>query len=171
MPIVIDDSWYERTPEARERVSAGGVVIRIEGGNLLVGLVREIDAGETLEGYVLPKGRLEPGEAIDAGAVREIHEEIGITEVEKLGDLATLERLDLTREFWSINHYGLYLTAQPAGEIVDKDHHFDFGWFPLEDPPHMFWPDERRMLARQRGEIYDAVIAHQNPKSRKKYFV
>lgn len=168
----IDQTWYERDPEIPERVSAGGVVVRIERGVLLVALVREIESqGETLPGYVLPKGGVEAGEDREAGARREIQEEVGLTEVTWLAPVATLERHDLYRKYWSISHYDLFVTEQIEGEILDKDHHFGMGWFPLDDLPDMFWPCEQRMLARHRKEIYDAVITKQNPYKRKGGFM
>ncbi|MFM1920901.1 MAG: putative mutator protein MutT4 [Candidatus Hydrogenedentota bacterium] len=169
---VIDDSWYQRIPEVPERVSAGGVVVRIDRGNLLVALVCEIESrGETLPGYVLPKGGVEPGEDRETGARREIQEEAGLSEVTWIRPVATIERHDLYKKYWSISHYELFVTSQLAGEILDKDHHFGMDWFPLDQLPEMFWPCERHMLERRRKEIYDAVITHQNPYKRKGGFM
>lgn len=169
----IDESWYVR-PErvSRERTASGGPVVRIENGRLLVALVREIDTdGEILEGYVIPKGGVQDGESIDEAAVREIEEEAGLTAVVKLADLAVSERQDSLKTYWAINHYALYLTEQVSGDIKDKKHNFDMCWFPLEEPPDMFWPDERRLLLENRARIYDLVIAHQNPGPRRKGFM
>jgi len=172
MAVTIDESWYERAPDLPERVSAGGVVVRIDGGNLFVALIRERDQqGEELLGHVLPKGQVHPEESVDAAALREIAEEAGLSEVEKVSDLAVLERRDLHRAVWSLNHIGLYYSEQVEADIQDTAHHFDFGWFPLESPPAMFWPDERELLLRERLRIYDQIIARQNPKPRKKYFM
>ncbi|MCC6142826.1 MAG: NUDIX domain-containing protein [Candidatus Hydrogenedentes bacterium] len=173
MTLMIDEAWYRR-PEAltRERVSAGGVVVRIERGNLLVRMVREIEKSiGPLDGFVLPKGGVDPGEDLVQTACREIHEEAGITELEYLGELALLERQDVNREYWAFNHYLLFVTGQVDGDLLDKDHHFDPGWFPLDTLPQMFWPDEQRMLEERRLEIYDRVITHQNPKPRKQGFM
>jgi 8-oxo-dGTP pyrophosphatase MutT (NUDIX family) len=173
MTLVIDENWYQR-PEAmtRERISAGGVVVRLDRGNLLVRMVRERekDLG-AFEGYVLPKGGVDPGEELVEAACREIHEEAGIHELEFLGEVALLERQDVKREYWAFNHYLLFFTKQLEGELLDKEHHFDAGWFPLEELPAMFWPDEQRMLEKQRLHIYERVIAHQNPKPRKQGFM
>lgn len=156
----------------KERVSAGGVVVRVERGLVLTALVRELhDNGEEYDGYVLPKGRLEPGEAVAETAVREIAEETGLTEVEHLVDLATLERRSYELDLWSINHYGLYITEQVEGTIIDTEHHHGMAWFSLDDLPPMFWPDEREMLARERNRIYGQVIAYQNPGKRKPQFM
>jgi 8-oxo-dGTP pyrophosphatase MutT (NUDIX family) len=172
LPDCIDASFYVREPSLPERVSAGGVVVRLEGGGLLVALVRELDdEGRELKGYVLPKGRVDPGETVEETAVREIHEEAGLTEVQKLADLGVSEHQDLKREVWAVCQYGLYFTQQVHSEIVDTQHHFGFGWFPLEALPEMFWPCERDMLERERKRIYELVIARQNPKPRKKGFM
>lgn len=168
----IDETWYERPDDLPERISAGGVVVRIEGGAILVALVRELNnALIELDGYVLPKGGLEEGESVEDGAKREIQEEIGLTEVSRLGALGILERQTENRTHWSINHYGLYITQQVEGEILDKDHHFGMAWFPLDSLPPLFWPDEEKLLRDQRLHIYDLAIAHQNPKARKQGFM
>jgi 8-oxo-dGTP pyrophosphatase MutT (NUDIX family) len=168
----IDPSWYTRLEDVPDRTSAGGAVVRIEGGAVFVALVRERNEElEEIPGYVIPKGRLEPGEDLDTGALREIEEEIGLTAITKIGDLGVSERLSEKKTYWATSHYGLYYTEQLSGEIKDPDHHFDMTWFPLDNLPAMYWPDEFRLLARNRREIYAQVIAHQNPKSRKKYFV
>lgn len=172
MVPVPDDTWYTRIEGVTERISAGGIVVRLVRGQLLVALVRERNEDqEPLDGFVLPKGGLEPGESIEAGAIREIEEEAGLTELTHLGDLEVLERLSERKIYWSINHYGLYLTEQISGVIKDEKHHFDFGWFPIDELPEMFWRDERRMIERHRNRIYERVIAHQNPRARKKNFM
>ncbi|MHB0874653.1 MAG: NUDIX domain-containing protein, partial [Anaerolineae bacterium] len=90
---VIDDSWYSRPAGVPQRTSAGGVIARVEAGTVLVGLVREGDFPD----YILPKGRLEPGEEVEAAAVREIAEEAGITDLRLLRPLGVRERLSFDR--------------------------------------------------------------------------
>jgi len=167
-----DDSWYTRIEDLPDRISSGGVVVRLEKGMLQVALVRERNEDlDELTGYVLPKGGVEENESIEEAAVREIEEEAGLVSLTPLGPLAILERLSERKNYWSINHYGLFLTDQEAGDIKDRDHHFDFGWFPIDDLPEMFWRDERHLLEKQRKGIYDRVIVHKNPKPRKEMFM
>ncbi len=137
-------------------------MVRVAEGALQAALVREDD----LEGYVLPKGGVEPGEDIAAAALREIDEEAGISEAVPLGQLAVLERQDSRKRWWSIIHYGLFLTEQAESVIKDTEHHWGFGWFPIDRLPPMFWPDEARMIAENRARIYDCVIAHVNAAKR-----
>ena len=167
MSLVIDDSWYVRGENLPERVSAGGVIVRIDRGNVFVALVHE----KGCAGYVLPKGGVDPDESLEAGALREIEEESGLTEIHLLGELAVLERLSEKKDKWSINHYFLYASNQICGAILDTEHHDEQIWATLDTPPPMFWPDEARLLVRERKAIYDRVIAHQNPWKRKKGFV
>ncbi len=143
----IDHTWYAKPEGIRVRPTAGGVVVRRAPGGLLVALVREVE----LDGHVLPKGGIDPGETADQAALREIEEESGLSQLEKIADLAVLERLESARRFWSVIHYGLYLTTQVRGEIKDTAHHPGMDWFPLDRLPPMFWPDERQLIESSRG--------------------
>jgi len=163
----VDDSWYTRPEGMRDRISAGGVVVRLERGVLLIALAIEVG----VPGFVLPKGGQEGDESIEQTAIREIEEEVGLTEIEKLGDLAILQRQSERKAFWSTSHYGLFYTDQFSGEIKDTEHHLGMEWHPIDTLPEMFWPDERRMVESNRKQIYEQVIARQNPRARKKYFV
>jgi len=81
---MIDQTWYEQPDNIKERISAGGVVVRrAENGTLLVALVRERDFLD----YVLPKGGVEPGETLEQAARREIEEEASLHELQLLGKL------------------------------------------------------------------------------------
>jgi len=151
----VDHTWYEKPAGIRVRPSAGGVVARVENGRILVALARE----KGLVGYVLPKGGREPGEDVDTAARREIAEEVGLTRVRRLADLAVLERLESERRFWSVIDYGLYVTDQVSGEIGDPEHHPAMAWIDLEDLSGMFWPDERKLLETYGPFIRNTVMA------------
>ena len=69
--IGIDETWYCRLPAAKERIAAGGVVLRQEDQCVYLALAREAD----IPPFVLPKGEVEPGESLEAAARREIREE------------------------------------------------------------------------------------------------
>ncbi len=152
----IDHTWYIKPAGIRERLTAGGVVLRRAPEGLMVALVREVD----LEGYVLPKGGVEPGESLDAAALREIEEESGLSQLVKLADLRVLERLESERKFWSIIHYGLFETTQESGVIRDPEHHPGMDWFPLFELPDMFWPDERELLVSEARRIAGIMGKH-----------
>ena len=89
----IDASWYERPPGTPERLTAGGLVCALRDGQTVVALVREGD----WPAYLIPKGGVEAGEAIEEAARREIAEEAGFTRLTLLGKVGVLERLTFDR--------------------------------------------------------------------------
>ena len=153
MQNVIDDSWYHRPDGVRVRTSAGGVVARVSGGRVLIGLVQE---GEFPD-YILPKGRLEPGEGIEAAALREIGEEAGLHDLRLLCPLGVRERLSFDKRWWIATHYFLFLTTEEDGHPTDVEHAYRLEWFPLEALPSMFWPEQRELVETHRRAIVRTV--------------
>ena len=150
----IGAEWYVRPDGFRHRTGAGGAVLRVEGPRLLLALVKEVELGDAH--YVLPKGGVEPGEDVAAAALREIAEESGLSELSYLGPLGTLERQNFKRTYWQTSHYGLYRTDQVDGPISDPAN-YGLAWFPLDDLPPMFWPDEEALLKLRRDWMLRAL--------------
>ena len=149
MPITIDESWYTRTDNLPERISAGGAVVRIERGNVFVALVHE----KGCTGYVLPKGGLEADESLEAGALREIEEEAGFTDLQLLCDLGRCERLDFQKVAWKITHYFLFRTEQIDVQPTEAHRHDPPSWFELDHLPDMVWPEQRDLILTNRDQI------------------
>ena len=141
--MAADERWYQRTANHRHRIGAGGAVVRQTPGGVLIALIKEVEIGDAH--YVLPKGGVEPGEELEAAAEREIREETGLTTLEYLGPLGTLDRCNYKRTYWQTSHYGLYLTTQVEGGPTDPDN-YGLAWFEIDDLPPMFWPDERKLV-------------------------
>ena len=154
-PVHIDESWYRRTPQAKDRTSAGGIVLRREGGRILVAFAREKDYPQ----FVLPKGGVEPGETLEDAARREILEETGLSELALLGKLATLERLSFDKTRWLTVHYFLFTTTQVDAHPTESDRHHGMWWYPLDDLPPMMWPEQRRLIEDQRPRLEAAFDA------------
>jgi ubiquinone/menaquinone biosynthesis C-methylase UbiE/ADP-ribose pyrophosphatase YjhB (NUDIX family) len=138
---MIDDSWYARPTGAPVHELAGGIVLRLEDGRVLVALIRE-GAGA---GYSLPKGHREPGETLEAAAQREVAEEAGLRELDTISLLGTRERLNFTKRAWNITHY--FVFRAPADERGTAE------WFPLDALPAMFWPEQRELIEVHRGRL------------------
>ncbi|MCC6928872.1 MAG: NUDIX hydrolase [Gemmatimonadaceae bacterium] len=71
---------------AREEVSAGGVVVRIEDGRPLFLIIRD-----SYRNWGFPKGHLEPGESADTAAMREVAEETGLPDLRLRGEIETID--------------------------------------------------------------------------------
>jgi 8-oxo-dGTP pyrophosphatase MutT (NUDIX family) len=149
---MIDQTWYVRPANVKERVSAGGVIVRraASGSGLDVALAREGDFAS----YVLPKGGVEDGESIEQAARREIAEEAGLDNLTLLGELGTRGRLTFNKKKWVTVHYFAYLANGEAGRPTDvQKHYHPASWFPIDRLPEMFWPEQRVLVVTSRGKI------------------
>jgi ADP-ribose pyrophosphatase YjhB (NUDIX family) len=151
---MIDQSWYVRPPGVKDRVSAGGLIVRSRNspGNetLEVALAREGDFAH----YVLPKGGVEDGEGIEAAARREIAEEAGLHDLTLLGELGTRSRLTFDRRKWITVHYFAYLADGEGGKPTDTKKHLHAAkWFPIDELPEMLWPEQRDLITSSRAKI------------------
>jgi 8-oxo-dGTP pyrophosphatase MutT (NUDIX family) len=149
MPTTIDQSWYERPPGTREQIAAGGIVVRAVGGAAHLALVRE---GAGLA-YILPKGRLEPGETPEVAALREIEEEAGLTDLTLVATLGVRERFDFRKTHWKVTHYFLFRTEQVDGQPTDPNHAYMLEWFPFSELPPLFWPEQAALIHEHAAEI------------------
>jgi 8-oxo-dGTP pyrophosphatase MutT (NUDIX family) len=152
MDFSIDSSWYVRPKGVKQRVSAGGIVVRVENGQGLVALTREGDWPL----FVLPKGGVENGETLEQAARREIEEEAGLSELELVEYLGSRERLSYARNRWMTVHYYLFRTTQAGGTPTDPKHHAGVSWFSPDGLPPMLWPEQQALIEsladRIRGE-------------------
>lgn len=156
--VRIDTSWYERPRGIRERLAAGGVVVRRHGNRTLVALTQEPD--DMQPGYVIPKGGVDVGEDLLRAARREIGEETGLTELVLLGKLGVFRRLTVRRDVWQVIHLFLYASNQIEGVPTDSANHQDMHWAPLDDLPDLFWPEQARLLEERRLEIETCLSCH-----------
>ena len=107
--------------KSRSEISAGGVVYRVENGQLQFLIVK--DAG--YHRWVLPKGLVRQSEDYAATAQREVHEETGV-QAEVVAPLGEPESYIYTargmRVFKSV-HY--YLMRYISGSIENHDHEIE----------------------------------------------
>ena len=108
-------------PGPREKTSAGGVVVRTNGGTQVC-LIRP--TGRTVWG--LPKGGIEDGETAPQAAVREVSEETGIQGVVD-AELGSIDYTFYSREeggrIHKTVHY--FLMHATGGDTANHDHEFD----------------------------------------------
>ncbi len=151
MAVKIDASWYRRPPDTPIRLTAGGLVCALCDGQTVVALVREGD----WPAYLIPKGGVEAGEAIEEAARREIAEEAGFTRLTLLGKVGVLERLTFDRAAWTVTHIFAYATGERDVTPLDRDSHpHPPRWFRIDALPDMLWPDQRRLLERSHERLH-----------------
>jgi 8-oxo-dGTP pyrophosphatase MutT (NUDIX family) len=92
----------------------------------------------------VPAGRLDPGEELETGLLREIEEESGLTNVRIVRELPGFEDHYRSR----YENHGFHLVLE--GDTPDEWEHIVFGagddaglvfryrWIPLEPDPHLF---------------------------------
>lgn len=73
----------------RTATSAGAIILREVKGKLKIALAQHARATRS---WVLPKGHVEEGESIEQAALREVHEETGLDNVQLIKHLGTILR-------------------------------------------------------------------------------
>lgn len=118
-----------RKPTQRVSYSAGGIIYRLERGQVEVALI----ATSGGKRWGLPKGHVRRGERAEAAAVREIAEETGLTG-EVVRHLATIEywfRVDESRVHKYVDLFLLsYIQGEPLPQQSEVD---DVRWFALDE--------------------------------------
>ena len=145
----IDESWYRRPEGTPERIASGGVVVRVSGDETFVAFTREGD----MQGFVLPKGGVEPGESLLAAARREVEEETGLSEITLIRKLGVVERLTFVKSWWNVMHFYLFRTDQVDATPTDTGNHREMGWFPIDALPEILWPEQRELIEANRDAI------------------
>lgn len=144
-------------PEEKKRVGAGFGVILIKDGKILLGM-RHPDpdkadsafrsAGE----WCLPGGKLEWGETIEEGAIREVKEETGIT----IRDPQVISVHNCKNEHAHFLTVGL-VTREWTGEagVMEPDEIIKWDWFDLNDLPRpRYFPSFEVIENYVKGKFY-----------------
>jgi 8-oxo-dGTP pyrophosphatase MutT (NUDIX family) len=139
--------------KTRSEFSAGGVVIRQGPHGTEVALAaRRTRKGDLAWG--LPKGLVEPGEAPEETAVREVREETGLDAriLSSLGEIS----------YWYVwegerirKRVAFFLMEATGGDVSQHDHEMEeVRWFPLDQAPRRAtYPTERSVLRKAVEEL------------------
>lgn len=147
---MIDAGWYQRPKDVQVRDAAGGVVVRVNGASILIAFAREAK----YSGLVLPKGGIERGESQEQAARREVAEEAGFDDLLLLGELGIRERLSFNRKRWTRTHYYLFRTSREIAIPTDR-RYYPPEWFPIDQLPEVFWPEQRELIESNRQRIIE----------------
>jgi 8-oxo-dGTP pyrophosphatase MutT (NUDIX family) len=133
-----------RPVRVKHERSAGGLVLKRDGKSYM-GLV----IGRSVPRiWSLPKGHIEPNEAIESAATREVHEETGIQAqiIEKLADIKYWFYSTRLKHSKVVHFYLMrFVGGAPAPQAGEVD---EVAWLPLDEmPTRMTHLNERRLVA------------------------
>lgn len=131
--------------------SAGGVVYRVEDGDISVVLCGR----RSPPIWALPKGTPDAGETREETAVREVTEETGL----QVNLQAPVDRI----QYWFVRSVDrmrcfktvyFYLMSYQGGSTDNHDPEFDeVRWFPLKDALRTMTYDNERKIVERAGEM------------------
>ena len=114
----------------RTATSAGAIILREIEGELKIALAQHQRTDKT---WVLPKGHVEEGESIEEAALREIHEETGLDNVQLIMRLGTVMRESIKRngdlEQKTIYFFLAYALENKPPYIPTDRLFTEVGWF------------------------------------------
>jgi ADP-ribose pyrophosphatase YjhB (NUDIX family) len=157
------------TPPTRltrvDETSAGGLILDLNDPELPAALIARHDRRGRLV-WSLPKGHVEAGETPQEAALREVHEETGITGniAGPLGVINFWFIAENRRIHKTVHHFLMFATG---GELSDDDAEVDaVEWVPLEKVSNrLAYTDERRLLVRAHELLVEHGVVHQTVSS------
>jgi 8-oxo-dGTP pyrophosphatase MutT (NUDIX family) len=144
-----------RKPTVRA-TSAGGIVVRFTGSgpDIVLGRRQRSRDGVT---WTLPKGTPDPGESIEATALREVREETGL-DVRIAGTVGAIQYFFVqggTRIHKTV-HY--FLMQATGGDTANHDDEFDeVRWVPLSDASGLMSYETERSIVERSLPAVDAL--------------
>lgn len=140
--------------ETKKMISAGGVIVKNEGGKFLILLLRDVRFPE----WYLPKGHVEPGETLEEAALRDVAEEAGMHQVQIHFLLGSYERFVEKAQEMKTIHYFLMSPTQDEVPSKPDNEHVELQWFPLEALPLMYLPEQKDAVERNLERIKSSSL-------------
>ena len=141
----------------RTAVSTGAVILRDIGGELKVALAHHKDSSKE---WVLPKGHVEAGESLEQAALREIHEEAGLTEVRLIKHLGTIARQSVKGNGdvvdKTIHYYLAYALGNQQLQVPPDPKFIEVGWFsPEQALEHVAYETDQAFMKEHLAAMFN----------------
>lgn len=132
----------------RREESAGGVVVRRSVEGPLYLLIRD-----PYHNWGLPKGHIESGETAEQAARREVAEETGLTSLELLGDVATIDWYfqDRRERVHKFCRFFLFASASAETRPEQREGISECIWLLYDDALERITYDNAREVLREAG--------------------
>ncbi len=146
----------DSVPATNEYGSAGGVVVA-PAGNHILALVRRKRSGPDGRPEVrLPKGHMEAGESRQQAALREVHEESGLTGLEILSDLGYQQVRFVFNGMRYVRDESYFLMTVPPGvEHNQPEQQFERRWLTWRDASTQLTFEAEREWVRRANLAWD----------------
>ena len=120
--------------------AAGGIVIRtVAGGRVEVACIYRESRGD----WTFPKGKLDPGETFEEGALREVLEETGM----KCRVVRFAGTTNYTHRKGKPKIVAYFVMAVQEGDFTPNDEVDELVWLPLESVhAHLTWDRDRELF-------------------------
>lgn len=148
------DATPPTSPERVEERSAGGVVVRVRGGEHHVLLIKD-----PYRKWGLPKGHLEEGEGSSEAALREVTEETGLTDLTLGPELGEIDWTFRARGKMVHKYCRFFLMSAPAGTAQPEvsEGITACRWLPLDQAIRMVaYENARQILERAADRLAGA---------------
>lgn len=136
-------------------VSAGAIIMREIDGQLKIALARRQRPNKI---WGLPKGHIEEGETLEQAALREIHEEVGLTRVQLLTYLGSLVRETLKEgasAHKTVHYYLAYALPTDQPELPTEAGYDPADWCaPAEVLERLPYEQEKEFLREHLGHLF-----------------
>jgi diadenosine hexaphosphate hydrolase (ATP-forming) len=134
-------------------ISAGGVIVKKDGDLYSILLLRDTRFPE----WYFAKGHVEPGETLEQAALREVDEEAGLHHLKIHSLLGSYERfVEKANELKTIHYFLMSPTQEEAPASPDNDH-VELKWFPLENLPVMYLPEQKDVVEKNLAKIKSSL--------------
>lgn len=134
-------------------VSAGGVIVKKEGENYFILLLRDTRFPE----WYFAKGHVESGETLEQAALREVGEEAGLHHMKLHYLLGTYERfVEKANELKTI-HYFLMSPTQVEVPSAPDNINVELKWFSLDNLPTMYLQEQKDVVEKNLSKIKSSL--------------
>jgi 8-oxo-dGTP pyrophosphatase MutT (NUDIX family) len=144
-------------PKQREATSAGAIVLADVDGRIKIALAREPEHGDNV--WVIPKGHVKDGETLEAAALREVSEEVGLNRVQLIKYLGAITRQSVEDSGEVVKktiHLFLAYALDTSNQAIKDDFSTDIKWFePKEAIKVIPFKEDAAFIAEQFKPMMD----------------